>query len=212
VPDSFPPTVVFRDPSQQIERCWHTYSSTAIFLGSTAKLSQDVVYEYPLNRLPPNSQITSVLYSMLVRQYALTEDAYNYISLMQKNSTSLGSIFDAQPSGLKGNIHCLSNPSLQVIGYVSAGTMSQQRLFIYRYQIASSYSFSCVAGDIFVALSADSLVKYFGPGNPSLIPYTPILKHFNNQGFWDGWIANRSECVDCTLQGGTNQRPSFWPN
>jgi hypothetical protein len=149
---------------------------------------------------------------MLVRQYALTEDAYNYLSLMQKNSTSLGSIFDAQPSDLKGNIHCISNPALQVIGYVSAGTMSQQRLFIYRRQIVSNYSFTCVAPDIFVALAADSLNKYFDPPYSYLIPYTPLLKHFNNQGFWDGWTANRSTCVDCTLQGGTNQKPSFWPN
>lgn len=207
-----PPTVVLRDPSEQIERCWHTYSSTSIFLGSTAKLSQDVVYESPLNRLPPNSQVTSVLYSMLVRQYALTEDAYNYLSLMQKNSTSLGSIFDAQPSELNGNIHCISNPALRVIGYVSAGTISQQRLFIYRRQIVSNYFFNCLAADIFVALSADSLNKYFNPPDPSMIPYTPILKHFNNMGYWDGWIANQSACVDCTLQGGTNQKPSFWPN
>ena len=212
VPDTVPPTVVFRNPSEQIERCWHTDSSTSIFLGSTAKLSQDVVYKYPLNHLLPNSQIASVLYSMLVRQYALTEDAYNYLSLMQKNSTSLGSIFDAQPSDLKGNIHCISNPALQVIGYVSAGTMSQQRLFIYRRQIISNYSFTCAAPDIFVALAADSLNKYFDPPYSYLIPYTPLLKHFNNQGFWDGWIANRSTCVDCTLQGGTNQKPSFWPN
>ena len=45
------------------------------------------------------------------------------IFLMQKNAESLGSIFDEQPTQITGNIHSVTNPSEQVIGYVSAGTV-----------------------------------------------------------------------------------------
>jgi hypothetical protein len=80
-------------------------------------------------------QQLSVLYSIFVRQYALTEDGYNFLSLMQSNTESLGTIFDPQPSQLKGNIQCLTNPNEPVVGYVSAGTVQQQRIFISRNQL-----------------------------------------------------------------------------
>jgi hypothetical protein len=209
LPDTNPATIVLRDSANQIGRCWHSASSFSLFLGSSEQLVQDLIYQYPLQHIPANSQITSVLYSMLVTQYGLTEDAYKFLSIMEKNSGSLGSIFDAQPSQLKGNIHCVSNPGLQAIGFVSAGTFQQQRLFIASSQVPSTYFYNCAVPDIIIALAQDSLKKYFGY-NPDMPSYTPILKHFT-MGFQDGWIANRSDCVDCRLQGGTNQKPSFWP-
>ena len=85
--------------------------ATDILIGSTAKLAQDVVYEFPLVKIPPNSQPLEVEYSILVKQYALTQDGNNFLSLMQLNTESLGSIFDVQPSVTSGNIHSLTNPN-----------------------------------------------------------------------------------------------------
>jgi hypothetical protein len=211
--DTVPPSVVPRTPERETDRCWHTTASSVIFLASSEKLAQDLISLYPLTHLPANSQVTSVLYSLSVSQYALTKDAYDFLALVQKNSGSLGSLFDVQPSELNGNIHCLSHPGQQVVGFISAGTVQQQRIFISRSRITSNYAVYCPAPDIVVALAADSLKKYFGhdPTDPNRINYTPILKHFTN-GRHDGWISNASTCVDCTLQGGSNQKPSFWPN
>ena len=43
--------------------------------------------------------------------YALTRDQFNYWANLKKTTEYLGTIFDAQPSQLNNNIHCLSNPS-----------------------------------------------------------------------------------------------------
>ena len=205
--DSSTNTVVARYPANQIFTCWHTGPSTNILLGSSAKLAQDVIYQQPLRLLPHAGVELSVGYSSLVFQYALTEDAYNYLGIMQKNSESFGSIFDAQPSQLNGNIHRLGNPTEQVIGYVSAGTVRQQRIFISSLQFPDwGYTYRCPAiddtikpGDSLQLLSA----FYYG----SLVP---ILQH-GNVVFSDGWIANQKSCIDCREQGGVTVKPDFWP-
>src|SRR5580693_3987414 len=65
-------------------------------LGSL-KLSQDVIYEQPLNTLPTNGWQLSVLYTTLIRQWALTDSGYAYMSILQKSTESLGSISGAPP-------------------------------------------------------------------------------------------------------------------
>jgi hypothetical protein len=202
--DTTPPAVVIRAPQDQVFKCWQGGSSTAILIGNTTKLASDVVYRTPVKFIPPNDIRTSVLYSILVRQYSLTADGYNFLRLMQQNTESLGSIFDAQPSQLTGNIHSLSNPAEQVIGYVSAGTVQSQRMFIYRYQINSAYSYACSMQDTVFTDSAQD-ADNLGSGL-----FTPLFYGRTLTGK-TGWISNYTDCVVCTVSGGTNHAPSFWP-
>ncbi len=204
--DSIVPTVLPRDSSSQVYTCWHSGSSTNILLTTTDKLSRDVVYEFPLRQIPANSVPLSVMYSILVRQYALTDSAYDFLSLMKKNSESLGTIFDAQPSELTGNIHCLTDPTEPVIGFVSAGTMQQQRVFVNRSDIPVwNYTYKCQFLDTLV-LPVD-YPTYFGTGGG----FTPIEGKAAGLGY-SGYYSNQSYCVNCILQGGTTAKPPFWPN
>jgi hypothetical protein len=202
-----PPHIESREIDEQIYYCWGSGISTSLLLGSTAKLAQDVVYLHLLTRIPGGDIRLSTKYSILVRQYALTEDAYNYLTLMQRNSESLGSIFDAQPTQLKGNIHCLTTPTEQVIGYISVGTLQQERIFIDYTQIPYElrYIFRCPQEDRLV--TTDSFAYYFSGGS-----YTPVAEHRNRMGFIDGWTGNLTGCVDCRARGGVTTKPSFWPN
>ena len=203
--DTVPPAVVPRLPGQQVYRCWISGSSTAILIDNTTKLSSDVVYQQPLKYIPAGDIQTSVLYSILVRQYALTVDGYNFLRLMQQNSESLGSIFDAQPTQLPGNIHSLTNPAEQVIGYVSAGTVHSQRIFISRSQIFSTYSYSCPIADT-IFTDASKYPDLYGSGE-----FTPVDFGMTKSGA-KGWLSNYTDCLVCTTRGGTNQAPSYWPN
>jgi hypothetical protein len=197
-------TLSFRSPSQQDYTCWRTSPSTNILIDNSAKLANDVIYEYPLLNIPANTRQLAIEYSLLVTQSALTPDGYNYLYLMQLNNESLGSIFDVQPSApVGGNIHSLSNSNETVIGYVSAGTLQQQRIFIKRSQISSwLYVYACQQPDIDVLGAPDSLLYYF-----NYYGYTPIEEVKENV-----YSANYPECIDCTWQGGTTTKPSFWPN
>jgi len=202
--DTTPPQIVPRPSNDQVFRCWQSGSSTNILIGNSTKLAADVIYEQPLKYIPPNDIQTSVLYSILVRQYSLTADGYNFLSLMKQNTESLGSIFDAQPSQLTGNIHCLTNPTEQVIGYVCAGTVQSQRFWISRAQINSMYAYSCPGPDTLFT-DPSKWANNFGSG-----VYTPLYYNMGSKG--QGWEANSTECLVCTERGGVNVPPSFWPN
>ena len=204
--------VISRPASSEIYVCWHTDTANNILLGSSIKLAQDVIYRQPLQTLPENGWQVSVLYSILVYQWALTDSAYNYAGIMKTNTESLGSIFDVQPSILVGNIHCLTKPTEQVVGYISAGTIQQQRIWIYETQVPGwQYSYSCPNKDTVVPLVQNDSLKArraftLGGLIPLDVHVTPPSP------FADGWTSNFEFCVDCRMQGGTTAKPSYWPN
>jgi len=186
--------------------CWQTNTPSNILLGSSAKLAQDVIYQFPLIQLAPNTWKISVRYSMLLKQYVLTEDAYNFWQQLQKNSEQVGSIFSPQPSESRGNIRNLADSGEQVIGYVSAGTMRQQRIYITPDQIPgwrlSFYSDGCE--EVSIPNHPDSLKEHLsGDGN------LPLDQAPAPPGAIRWWISSRY-CADCTLTG-TNKKPYFWP-
>jgi hypothetical protein len=123
---------VLRTPEQQIHTCWVTLNSSIVNINSSAALSRDVINKNLVTQIPKESEKIAHRYSILVKQYALTQDAYNFWNLLKSNTQNIGTIFDVQPSVNNGNIHCTSNPSLAVIGYVSASTISRKRIFIDR--------------------------------------------------------------------------------
>ncbi|MGZ3752414.1 MAG: DUF4249 domain-containing protein, partial [Mucilaginibacter sp.] len=121
---------VIRFPQEQINSCYKTDQSHQVLLGTTAKLGKDVIFMQPINFVDAASGKISYVYSVQLRQYALTADAYNYWQILKKNTEQLGSIFDAQPSTAQGNIHCTSNPGEPIIGYISASTISRKRIYV----------------------------------------------------------------------------------
>ena len=195
--------VIDRPAWNEIYTCWHDGPFPNILLGNSTKLSSDVIYEQPLRLLSANGVELSILYTTLVTQWALTDSAYSYASIMQKNTESLGSIFDAQPSQLVSNIQCLSTPGKQVIGYISAGTVRQERIWISNADVPGwDYVNVCpyTAADPADSVQERYQYEYFGR-----IPVDPL-----GPGF--GTMAQLVVCVDCRLQGGKNYAPPFWPN
>jgi hypothetical protein len=180
-----------------IYTCWQTLSSTDLLLGSSVKLAKDLIRDMPIQYLPPASQKLSVEYSILVNQFALTEGAYQFLQEMKLNTEETGSIFDPQPSQLNGNIHCITNPSEQVIGYVSIASAEATRIFISNAEVPG--------WDYVPACPLDTIGPHLNirdADNDGLIPIAP-LPNFQ-------FLAVSKYCVDCTLTG-SNQKPSFWP-
>ncbi len=194
--------IVLRDQTENISVCWTSAISTHILLGSSAKLQNDVIAEAPLTLIPNRSWKLSVKYSILVRQYGLTEKAYQYWQNVMKNSEKLGSIFDPQPTEIKGNLYSATNANEVVIGFISAGTVEEKRLFIAGYQVPFwGYGYDCT--EEIVVDNKDSLENLFGQGN-----FEPINEAVTATGAL-GYSYSRTDCVDCRLLG-INVRPPFW--
>lgn len=185
--------------TEQVFTCWKTLNSSNIILGSSAKLNNDVIYLQPVKYIPEHDPRISVLYSILVKQYALDTAGYNFWQEMQNNSENIGSIFDKQPSETGGNVHGVKDPSERVIGYIGAGFTSSQRIFISSNSMPPGWYEPDYCPLINVPDVSDSLKFYFNGG------YTPIDEP--SRGVYS---AAYSGCVDCTLSG-TNKKPDFWP-
>ncbi len=213
-------TVLARPANDQIYTCWTSDTSSTIIIGSSAKLAKDVIVDNPVTAYPSTSEKLGSEYSILVRQYALTGDAYNFWTNLKKNTEQLGSIFDAQPSQINGNIHSATDPAEPVIGYISVGSTSSQRIFIYAKQLPSwlptpAFPTCKLDTELYVFYPAGSNVAYNqvnefinynkGATHP-LIPVAPIGRPGSPP---IGYSAAEPICVDCTLRG-TNIEPGFW--
>jgi hypothetical protein len=195
--------VVPRDRNDpEIYTCWQYNSSSSILLGSSAKLSDDIIH-LPLLFIENGSQKLSVLYSVLLTQYSWSKEGYGFLERMKKNTESLGSVFDAQPSELNGNIHCVSNPGQPVIGFFNICTIQQSRIFIYRAQVPDwRFNESCY--QIVVENNPDSIAAKAG----GMLPVAP--EKYAGPSTILTFYAAPEICVDCTLRG-SNIKPIYWP-
>jgi hypothetical protein len=212
-------TVLDRDMvNDNIYTCWHTNVSSTINIGSSVKLAQDVIADAPISFIPAPSEKLVNKYSILVKQYALTKDAYQFWENLKKNTEQLGSIFDAQPSLLNGNIHCITNPAEPVVGYVSVSTVTNKRIFISHGdlpdRLAAAPNYGCQLDTFLfvrhreraIIYEEDVFFNYHKSGAILAIPVQPV---FNTIHALIGHLGATPQCVDCTLRG-TNKQPSFW--
>ena len=83
--------------------------SNSIFIASS-HLAQGAISKAPPGYVAPSIGKLAQVYSLSVKQYALTANAYTFWNLLKTNTEQLGTIFDAQPSSSVSNIHAVSNP------------------------------------------------------------------------------------------------------
>jgi hypothetical protein len=120
--------------------------------------------------------------------------------MMKKNTESIGSIFDPLPSDLKGNIQCTSNPEEGVVGYLTASSLNQKRIFITPTEADWNFNYNCL--DLFYIPNDPDSIRAFMPG---VLPIDLIV-----QDFKEVWMAAAPRCVDCVTRGGNLAMPSYW--
>jgi len=200
--------LIGRTPGQIVYYCFSSDASTTIVLNSTAALAQDIAYQAPITSIDFSSEKLQMRYSIMVTQTALTKEAYAFWDNLKKNTENLGSIFDAQPSEISGNIHNTADASEPVIGYISAATTQSKRIFIDNTGLPSKF----VAKSPFTCMIDTAKIKDGGVQN-NLIPiYTTLytLAPFGLSSI-EGYTYSNKSCSDCTIRG-TLKQPSFWKN
>jgi hypothetical protein len=181
--------------------CYTTLPARNILLGSSIMLSHDVISQALINTIPKDDSRLDINYSILVRQYPLNEDSYKYWLTIQKNAQSLGGLFDLQPSEIKGNFHSLTQSGTPVLGYLSAGTVSEKRIFINHSSVPGWRSTIFISCPLKVALVDPLNYQIYNFYDPDYGPY-----YFSGAGL----VVAPNICIDCRLQGGTNHKPDYW--
>jgi hypothetical protein len=195
-----------RTNGRDYSTCWLSSQSSNINLGSTASLNADVISEFPLQTISYNGSNRLVnRYSILVKQNALSKEAYEWKQKLKKNTEQLGSIFDAQPSETGGNLHCTTDPAEQVIGFIGCSSQTEKRIFINRFELPDVNVFTG-----YEICTIDS-VKREKEGNAfSDTTNEWVIDHLYNGNNIIGATGAQRGCIDCRLKGGVNVKPSFW--
>ncbi len=198
MPDTIHNTLVGRGIENQIYNCFGNDVSPNIVINSTKNLAKDVVYQNTVAVIPLTSEKVETRYSILVKQYAITQEAFEFYTQLRKNTENLGSIFDAQPSQLTGNIHCTTDPGELVLGYITAGNVQSRRIYISHTDLPGNvqpiYPYDCEIG------TAMFVYDTFIAKPVSVIPIS------SGKG---GYTFSSIECVDCTVRG-VRKAPPWW--
>lgn len=193
-------TVLPRNPGEipLLLNCWGIERSPYVLIASTAGISSDFVDNFQLSFIPNGSDKLVIRYSMLLKQYALTREAYEFFLLMKKNTEKMGGFFDPQPSMERGNIKCISSPDKPVIGYIVAANAVEKRIFITSAE-AGGWKSSRICEEKFTVAHRDTINTYFTDHN-FLITGGELNSYY---------YRSTPVCVDCRLRG-SSTKPSFW--
>ncbi|MBR4134715.1 MAG: DUF4249 family protein [Bacteroidales bacterium] len=196
-------TMIKYGPREGTHYCWMNQQSTGLYFTTTRDLESNKVQEKNFYRVAAQTQRMSSLYSMNVRVESTTEDCYDYWKNVRTNSENLGDLFSPIPSEMRGNIYNLSDPDETVLGFVNVSTVAEKRVFVDNkktgYYIKKTY---IPEDDWMIEVPTNEWRRYY-----IYKQYLPVSK---GEGSIFYWAPKR--CVDCRLQGGTKNRPVFWPN
>jgi len=177
--------------------CWRTVSISSIFTLTTKNLSRNAFRKYPFHFVDGLNPRLGILYSILVNQFALSDEAYDYWEKVRINSNDLGGLYEKQPFAIKGNLANLTNPEKGVLGYFYAASVSSKRYFYKDIEgLELDFSNNCIESELGILGWAE-----FAPED------YPVYYYFSSAGL--RILGNG--CVDCRLFGGTTTKPDFWP-
>lgn len=219
------PTYDLEIVAREIENrvCYNTVSSNTIEQISTNSSDSNRVDRFMVRFVNRNDFIITHRYSILVRQLVQSPNAFSYYETLKQFSET-ESLFSAiQPGALIANVTRTDGTKENVLGYVEAVSVSEQRLFFDYEDFFAGEALPPYPEPCFDQSSPESHRSFCasGPdgGNPcpqsiierinlGLIAYTGV--NDRDLGTCPGpYTYVPRICGDCTLLG-ENEVPEFW--
>ena len=173
--------------------CWDSGSVYEIYTGTIKNIITNSLSGIPLNYVSNETSRLKVKYSLLIKQYSLSDTAYDYWSQLQKLSQETGGLYEPQPPQIRGNIFNINDDNEIVLGNFNVSGLSEKRIFV-----AEKFNFFPVCYNCEPYYPESGVILGSRPAYFLLMPNDIRL-----------WRAN-NECFDCTLLGGTTYKPDFW--
>ena len=210
----FPCTVDLVPKAQEEQVCYNTVKSISINQTNTNSLTEDRVTRHLIRFINEDNYIISHRYSILLKQYIPSQEAYTYYETLNHFSEESSLLSQVQPGFINSNVFSESNPSENVLGFFDVSSVSLERIYFnYRdfypdenlppfpvicYPV-EHYQFTSggACGSLITELLRDRVVYHSGatvrPDNTTIGPFLMVLR----------------ECGDCTALG-KNVAPDFW--
>lgn len=180
--------------------CFRSVASQGVVLLGTGSLQPDngVIRNIPVTTFPRTDSRNHRKYSILVKAFALSDEAYSFNRQLEEISEVGGDLFTPDPGALPSNVVCESNAEKKAMGMVLAGRVTSRRVFF-----TSPYYIPRVPTVDFVDVAPEDMYMYYNDYN-----YRPVKKVAGADGYFNGWAPHR--CINCLEAGGTQEEPYFW--
>jgi hypothetical protein len=181
--------------------CYKTDVIQGIYTFSTAGLMDNEVKRLPLNYVTTDTRMLSIRYSLLVEQYTLPSEAYEYYNNLQTISAQQGLLYAQQPFQVRGNLKNATRPEEPILGYFLVAGMAQKRIFVNR-------------------PPSDKVEFYYGECVLSEADFEAYgYIRWTDRRTWPLYVTTSTsgrralthqDCVDCRKLGGIIEKPDFW--
>ena len=188
--------------------CYVTEASQEVFLANTNIQGGSDLDAYLIKFMEFSNFRTAHRYSILVRQFSISEEAFSYYETLKDFSDS-ESLFTQNQLGLiNGNVFSVDDPDEPVVGMFNVAGISSERIF---------FDFEDLYGDLDFGIDEHVKCKVLYPPTATVEDREAIGGLLDN-GSWkylgfdmsgDGYRFIKAGCVDCTLFG-SNIAPDFW--
>lgn len=185
--------------AENVYYCWGKTPSSQIFTFNTSDLDSEEMPDYNFLTLPVNSLKLSYIYAVEAVVEGISSEAVAYLENLKELSVPKADLFTPMPSMVRGNIRNSQNEEELIIGYINVGMETRMRHFIYASADHRYYRYpdaEVVMGTFSSEWNNLHLTGYMTIGGDDEMGYS--------------WVLTR--CADCRENGGTKNKPDFWPN
>ena len=193
--------------------CYKTVRSSSIIQTETLNLDENNV-NFTIRFLEKNDFIISHRYSILVKQYVQSAEAYRYFQVLKKLASSQNPFSLNQPGSIYGNITNKKDSSDKIFGFFEVTSYSEKRFFFNYNEIypneSITYPFDCSLfapkiSDMPPPLSESPLIESIDSGK-----YIYYSINTQPSKIYKGpYFLVPKICGDCRVLG-TNKKPTFW--
>ena len=117
----------FRDQQEQV--CYKTVKSNTFILENTEAYIEDKLEKYRVRFLNRDSYTIMHRYSILVRQYVQSREAYAFYETLNSFSESETVFSENQPGFLEGNVFSVENKNENVFGFFEVASVDEKRIY-----------------------------------------------------------------------------------
>lgn len=177
-----------------VYRCWITEEIQGIFLSNTINLTMNEKKRIPLHYVSTETDRLKIQYSLLLHQYPVDEDAYNYFMQNKTATEGSGELYTRQPQQPLTNIYNVNNPAERVLGYFWLSSRTSTRIITKRPN-------ELMVRDHFYPIQPFNMEDH-GTG-----PFPLYIMLDEASGIR---MTGSPYCFDCRRRGGTTTRPDYW--
>ena len=194
--------------TEEARVCYTTEKSITNLLTTTNMFSEDRVSNFPIRFISVTDYTIAERYSILVKQYVLSLEAYTFYKTLNELSGSESILSQNQPGFFSGNIKSEGNPNEKVIGFFDVSSVASQRIFfnfneLFPNEAYPEYIEDCTEVDFNYCFAPPPCE---GPVLNSYVSNN-LFAYIAHNG--DIYTYVRIACGDCTSFS-SNIRPSFW--